>query len=180
MSKSMMSAAGGGLSAADKAKLIPGNIKKGVTFFQGTSKEVVGTFTSDANAAASQILSGKTAYVNGVKVTGTMTVKIDSIGPIPPDSWVGTSPKYSSEASVIGNRYALCLLHGLTGQNSEALTFRIELYRNNTWTKIESFSLRLNTAIKTGEFNGATKIRVSWAGPHNSVHINVGIFLVQW
>lgn len=35
-------AAGGGLTAADRAKLIPENLRKGVVLFGGTAKEVVG------------------------------------------------------------------------------------------------------------------------------------------
>lgn len=35
-------AAGGGLTAADRAKLIPENIRKGVVLFEGTAKEVAG------------------------------------------------------------------------------------------------------------------------------------------
>lgn len=65
---------GGGLPAADRAKLIPGNIKAGVTFFEGTPRAVAGNFTADADAGAADLLSGRTAYVNGEKVTGTLKV----------------------------------------------------------------------------------------------------------
>lgn len=50
--------------------LTPENIKAGVEI-----AGVTGTFTSDATAAAGEILSGKTAYVNGNKVTGTIASK---------------------------------------------------------------------------------------------------------
>ncbi|WP_372632396.1 hypothetical protein [Cohnella sp.] len=38
------------------------------------STPLVGTYTSDANATNADILSGKTAYVNGVKRTGTIPI----------------------------------------------------------------------------------------------------------
>lgn len=66
---------GGGLPAADRAKLIPGNIKAGVTFFEGTPRAVAGNFTADADAGADDLLSGRTAYVNGEKVTGSIPSK---------------------------------------------------------------------------------------------------------
>lgn len=56
----------GAVTVAGDADLVAGNIKSGVNIFG-----VAGTFTSDATAAASDIASGKTAYVNGSKVTGT-------------------------------------------------------------------------------------------------------------
>ncbi len=52
---------------AGDADLKAENIKSGVNLFG-----VNGTFTSDANAVAGNILSGNTAYVNGSKVTGSM------------------------------------------------------------------------------------------------------------
>lgn len=54
------------IAAAEQNKIIAGNIKSGVTILG-----VPGTFTSDATASNSDIISGKTAYVNGNKITGT-------------------------------------------------------------------------------------------------------------
>ena len=55
------------LTIKGDANLISKNIKAGVTVF-----DVEGTFTSDADAAAEDIAKGKTAYVNGEKVTGNL------------------------------------------------------------------------------------------------------------
>lgn len=54
---------------AQVAALTAGILKAGVTVLG-----VKGTFTSDANATAAYIYSGKTAYVNGSKITGNMSV----------------------------------------------------------------------------------------------------------
>ena len=50
-------------------KIIPDNIRVGVTAFG-----VGGTFTSDADATAEDILEGKIAYVNGEKIVGTRVI----------------------------------------------------------------------------------------------------------
>jgi len=48
------------------ANLVAANIAKGKSIFG-----ISGTYTSDATATAADIKSGKTAYVNGSKITGT-------------------------------------------------------------------------------------------------------------
>lgn len=51
---------------------IKSNIKTGILI-----GGITGTFTNDADAVASDIIEGKTAYVNGVKITGTNTNEVN-------------------------------------------------------------------------------------------------------
>lgn len=69
------------IRAVTTSNLSAENIKAGVTVKVGDSADddriagVAGTFTNDATAVAGDILSAKTAYVNGSKVTGTILTK---------------------------------------------------------------------------------------------------------
>lgn len=66
---------GGGsvsLRVTEKNKLISTNIKSGVSLF-GVAGDSNVVDTSDADATAGQILSGKKAYVRGTMITGTLS-----------------------------------------------------------------------------------------------------------
>ena len=85
------------LSSSQDADFIATNIKTGINIFG-----VTGTFTSDANATAAQIQSGRTAYVNGVKITGTLAPSTTDIrrgvtiagvaGSLPQVTWGSSLP----------------------------------------------------------------------------------------
>ena len=66
------------ISEAEQGKVIPGNIKSGATILGVAGKSSV-VETDDADATAGDILSGKTAYVNGQKITGTTTMPTISL-----------------------------------------------------------------------------------------------------
>ena len=71
---------------AGDADLVAGNIKAGTQIFNTT-----GTYTSDATAAAADIVSGETAYVNGSKITGTLVVQKYYTGSSAPSSSLGNN-----------------------------------------------------------------------------------------
>lgn len=55
------------------ANLLPENLKQGITCLGVTGTMTAGLDTSDATATSGDILLGKTAYVNGEKITGTIS-----------------------------------------------------------------------------------------------------------
>lgn len=75
---------------AGDADLVAGNIKSGVNIF-GVTGTYSGLNTSDANASASDINSGKTAYVNGTKITGTQVINKYYTGSSAPASSLGSN-----------------------------------------------------------------------------------------
>lgn len=60
------------IDSTEQAKIISGNIKKGVTLL-GVSGSNTVVDTSDADATAAHILNGHSAYVGGQKVNGSLT-----------------------------------------------------------------------------------------------------------
>ena len=58
--------------------LLPANLKKDVTVL-GVTGTLESLDTSDADATAADIAQGKTAYVDGVKITGTKVAEHDSV-----------------------------------------------------------------------------------------------------
>jgi len=72
------------------ANLVAGNIKSGTSIF-GVTGSYSGLDTSDATAVATDIVSGKTAYVDGRKVEGSLVIQRYYTGSSVPSSSLGTN-----------------------------------------------------------------------------------------
>ncbi len=86
------------------ANLIAGNIASGVSIFGVTGTHSSGVDTSDATAEAGDLVNGKTAYVNGVKVTGTMTSKdAETYTPTTADQTISASQYLAGDQTIKGD-----------------------------------------------------------------------------
>ena len=124
----------------------PSHVAKGKTFTSSSGLKVVGTHecldTSDATATANDIISGKTAYVNGEKITGS----IEEIG-------VGESVKFNEFDNMIGEILEFddegCFTIGGSATSNIAL-------RNGSAVIIEGFAYKLGNATAADVVAGKT------------------------
>lgn len=82
MSKSMIATVGG-LSATDRANLIPSNLRKDVVLFAGTSREVVGTLTWQDLFPATMVVQDKNVideFVGGAITPSHAMIEVQARG----------------------------------------------------------------------------------------------------
>jgi hypothetical protein len=85
------------------ANLIPENIAKDVTIF-GVTGTSTGMNTSDATATSSDIVAGKTAYIDGSKVTGTMPTRgADTFVPSTSDQTISSGVYLKGNITIKGD-----------------------------------------------------------------------------
>lgn len=91
-----------GINIPGDSDLVAANIKKDIEIF-GVTGTYEGTDTSDATATAADILTGKTAYVNGEKLTGTIpTYGANTYTPTTENQYLETG-YYSGEQCIEGD-----------------------------------------------------------------------------
>ena len=91
-----------GINIPGDTDLVASNIKKDIEIF-GVTGTYEGTDTSDATATAADILTGKTAYVNGEKLTGTIpTYGAHTYTPTTENQYIETG-YYSGEQCIEGD-----------------------------------------------------------------------------
>ena len=131
------------------ANLKAENIKSGVTIF-GKTGTFSGLDTSDADAVAANVLYGKTAYVNGSKITGTMANNGATGSTITTQGGTYTIPAgYTSGGTVTASLTASTLTNSIingsayeedTGDYAWRTTINIPAGYHNATTLTKDFS----------------------------------------
>ena len=134
------------LSAVDP-DLAAGNIAVSTTIFGK-----LGTYTSDATATAANILSGQTAYVNGVKITGTVPAGANVSGGEGLKTFTITDGLYSGNKTATANDTDLAAGNIKSGVTIFAVTGTLETAPpapsvGGTWLLVPG-----NSALGTRDF----------------------------
>ena len=156
-----------------------GNIKSGINILN-----IQGTFTSDANANVSDILVNKTAYVNGIKLIGTMPDN-GTLNYVPDDNPQTIPAGYTSGGTVsaiditVTQEYKRCdaLADAIIGDPSQPYR-KIEYIKGTGTQWIDlgvpagtSTSIEIDAAVHI--VNNKTSIMGSWGTNRDTTRWNI-------
>ena len=133
-------------SNSSSSNLLPEYIKEGITL-GGITGTLVDLDTSDATALPEDIIKGKTAYVKGVKITGTKFMVN------PPKIMTGMTPIKFAEPTTSSDGYAV----DTTQSDKEWYDYENKKWANartedgSMWVWVPRFAYRINQETETTE-----------------------------
>lgn len=149
--------------------LLPENLKKDVTLL-GVTGTLEAIDTSDATATADDIAYGKTAYINGEKITGT--VETISMNGLTPESEIKRVEFGGFSASTVTH---LINTIGYSFENNilfkEMTTLEITLTKTNNMQIADAIGLTANKIKKNETILGVTGTYEGSGGPTTDIEM---------
>lgn len=150
------------------------SVLSGIKFHLPSGESTTGTCdfdanTSDANAVAAELLSGKTAYVNGTKITGTMPNRGSSAGTITtldgeytiPQGYHDGSGKISIDSTEQAKLVAANIREGVTILGVTGTMSASEGVKATSLTVTPYTTAQTIVPADLGDYNSITQVNVA-------------------
>lgn len=150
------------------------SVLSGIKFHLPSGESTTGTCdfdanTSDANAVAAELLSGKTAYVNGTKITGTMPNRGSSAGTITtldgeytiPQGYHDGSGKISIDSTEQAKLVAANIREGVTILGVTGTMSASEAVKATPLTVTPYTTVQTIVPADLGDYNSITQVNVA-------------------
>ena len=169
-------ASGGSDADATSVGIDGSNVKTGITFIGSDDEVHTGTFTADGTATASQILSGKIAYVKGQKITGNIpSLGATTYTPKTSNQTIASGKYLSGVQTIKGdaNLIASNIIKGksIFGVAGSATPKTI----GGRFSNIQSFTLKNSSKTITTSFS--IQQVLIYLGPSGSRYFYTGVYI---